>query len=71
METNNIQFFYCYDRRLQRYLAQKGIKYETHALSIREHFDFYQYLKTKELEIALDSWKKSGKCANFFPKVEK
>lgn len=49
-------FFYCYSKRLKEFLSSLGFRYECCALNPNNHAVFWCYVKSKELNQALDKW---------------
>lgn len=55
------QFFYCYDKELKNYLCQHGLRFITHAISIRDHMNFYQFWQSEELTRLIADFTKQRK----------
>lgn len=49
LESKNSQFFYCYDKNLKNFLLENGLRYITHAISIRDKRAFYMFWQSEEL----------------------
>lgn len=56
MNTNNFDLYCCYSLNLREFLSSKGIKYKLCALNPNSHKRFWIYVKTDELNTALNDW---------------
>ncbi|MDN3956210.1 hypothetical protein [Sporolactobacillus laevolacticus] len=56
-ESKNSQFFYCYDKELKNFLLSNGLRYITHAISIRDHMGFYMFWQSEELTKLITEFK--------------
>ncbi|MED3835095.1 hypothetical protein [Peribacillus frigoritolerans] len=58
MNKLNLEFFFCYDRMVMMYLKGRGFKFITCALHEVSKNKFWLFVKTPELEEALESRKR-------------
>ena len=56
MVNNSTELYCCYSLNLRRYLASKGIKYKLCGLNPNSKNRFWVYIKTSELDKALNDW---------------
>lgn len=61
-EVLNTDFFFCYTKELSLYLKEKNIPYILKARSIKDQNSIFTlYIKCKELQKALDEFKRYDK----------
>lgn len=54
---NNIEFFYCYNKRLSDHIGKSGIKFVTVAINPNDGRTYSQYIITPELKKVIDDYK--------------
>ena len=59
MKQSNL--FPCYSIPMRDYFASKGIKYELVGLHPKSHDMFWIYIKTIELEEAMNEWSSNNR----------
>lgn len=58
---NKHKLYCCYSIPLRDFLSQRGIRHEIVALSPNTKSTMWVYIKTKELDVALDEWSNRDK----------
>lgn len=54
MENNN--YFYCYSKRMQKFLSIFGFKYIDKNTNKNTNVEYYIYLKSEDLDRAIQEW---------------
>ena len=55
MEDKN-KYFHCYSKRMQKFLSIFGFKYIDKSTNKNTNIEYYTYLKSKELDRAIQEW---------------
>lgn len=50
------KYFYCYSKRMQKFLSIFGFKYVDKGVNKNTNIEYYTYLKSEELDRAIQEW---------------